>query len=221
MRTRRTNRGAVVVAATALAAAASAVALALATSANATPQGALAHVGHAGHVMAQADTSAQNAALVVAADAQATDIAQGKTASASSAEGDDYVASKAVDGDGSTRWASQQSDDQWIKVDLGSTATIDHLVIDWEAAYGKAFTVQTSDDGSAWTTVATVTNGSGGNQTVAAPGSGRYVRLAFTQRGTGYGYSIFSLHVFGTGGTDPAPYNPRPLPEAPPAPTRR
>ena len=93
MRTRRTNRGAVVVAATALAAAASAVALALATSANATPQGALAHVGHAGHVMAQADTSAQNAALVVAADAQATDIAQGKTASASSAEGDDYVAS--------------------------------------------------------------------------------------------------------------------------------
>jgi hypothetical protein len=152
----------------------------------------------------------------VAADAQATDIAQGKTASASSAEGDDYVASKAVDGNTSTRWASQWSDDQWIKVDLGSTATIDHLVIDWEAAYGKAFTVQTSDDDSSWTTVATVTNGTGGDQTVATPGSGRYVRLALTQRATGYGYSIYGLHVFGTGGTDPEAYDPRPLPEAPP-----
>ena len=221
MRTRRisrtrTNRGAVVVAATALAAAASAVALALATSANASPQGTLAHVGHAGHVMTQAGTSAQDAAFVVAADAQATDIAQSKTASASSAEGDDFVASKAVDGNTSTRWASQWSDDQWIKVDLGSTATIDHLVIDWEAAYGKAFTVQTSDDDSTWTTVATVTNGAGGDQTVAASGSGRYVRLALSQRATGYGYSIYGLHVFGTGGTDPDAYNPRPLPAAPP-----
>jgi hypothetical protein len=156
------------------------------------------------------------AALAAEADADTpTDIAVGKTASASSAEDDQYVAAMAFDGNASTRWSSQQSDDQWIKVDLGASATIDHLVLDWEAAYGKAFTVETSDDASTWTQVAAVTDGAGGDESVDAAGTGRYVRVSFTERGTTYGYSLTELHVFGTGGVDPTPYNPRPLPEAP------
>jgi len=223
MRTRRTNRTAVAVAATSLVAAASAVAFALATSASAAPGTvpAAAH-GMAGmHDMAAMQPVSGTQAVVeaaagAAAAAAPSNIAIGKTASASSAEGADFVASRAVDGNASTRWASQQSDAQWIKVDLGATATIDHLVLDWEAAYGKAFTVQLSPDDSTWTTVATVTGGTGGDQTVAAAGTGRYVRVSFTQRGTGYGYSLYELQVFGVGGSDPAPYTPRPLPAAPP-----
>jgi hypothetical protein len=148
--------------------------------------------------------------------ADPADIAIGKTATASSAESPDLVGTKAIDGDLGTRWSSAFSDDQWLEVDLGSTATIDHVTLDWEAAYGKAFQVQTSNDNTTWTTVATVTNGTGGDETVAAAGSGRYVRLNLTQRGTGYGYSLYEFQIFGSGGSDPAAYNPKPLPPAPP-----
>ncbi|WP_051681911.1 DUF1996 domain-containing protein [Cellulomonas sp. HZM] len=156
------------------------------------------------------------AALASGAQAASVNISQGKAASSSSAEGADFVASKAVDGNTGTRWASQWSDAQWIQVDLGSSATIDNVQLKWEAAYAKAFQVQLSNDGSTWTTAATVTNGTGGNQTVAASGTARFVRLNLTQRGTGYGYSLWELQVFGSGGTSTPPTTPKPLPPAPP-----
>src|SRR6478735_1441227 len=156
------------------------------------------------------------AAIATSASAAPVNISQGKLATSSSAEGPDFVGSKAVDGNTGTRWASQFSDAQWLQVDLGATATIDNVQLRWEAAYGKAFQVQVSANGTAWTTVATVTNGTGGNQTVAAPGTGRYVRLNLTARGTGYGYSLWELQVFGTGGATTPSTTPKPLPPAPP-----
>ena len=156
------------------------------------------------------------AAIATSASAAPVNISQGKLATSSSAEGPDFVGSKAVDGSTSTRWASQFSDAQWLQVDLGATATIDNVQLRWEAAYGKAFQVQVSANGTAWTTVATVTNGTGGNQTVAAPGTGRYVRLNLTARGTGYGYSLWEFQVFGTGGATTPSTTPKPLPPAPP-----
>ncbi|MEV1007455.1 discoidin domain-containing protein [Streptomyces sp. NPDC049881] len=131
-------------------------------------------------------------------------LSQGKTATASSQEGAGYAASLAVDGNTGTRWASQWSDDQWLQVDLGSSAALSRVVLNWEGAYGRAFRIQTSQDGGSWTTVHTETAGSGGNQTIAVSGTGRYVRLLGTQRGTGYGYSLWELQVYGeTGGTGP------------------
>ncbi|MDM7829753.1 DUF1996 domain-containing protein [Cellulomonas edaphi] len=156
------------------------------------------------------------AAVATTASAAPVNISQGKAASASSAENADMVGAKAVDGNTATRWSSTFSDAQWLQVDLGSTATIDNVQLRWEAAYGKAFTIQLSDNGTTWTTAATVTNGTGGNQTVSAAGSGRYVRLNLTARGTGYGYSLWEFQVFGTGGTSLPPYSPKPLPPAPP-----
>ncbi|GEK20388.1 DUF1996 domain-containing protein [Cellulomonas xylanilytica] len=155
-------------------------------------------------------------AVASSASAAPVNISQGKLATSSSAEGPDFTASKAVDGNGSTRWASQFSDAQWIQVDLGGTATVDRVELRWEAAYAKAFQVQLSPNGTTWTTVATVTNGTGGNQTVAAPGTGRYLRLNLTARGTGYGYSLWDLAVLGTGGGTTPPHTPKPLPPAPP-----
>ena len=108
-----------------------------------------------------------------------------------------------------TRWASQFSDAQWIQVDLGATATVDRVELRWEAAYGKAFQVQLSPNGTTWTTVATVTNGTGGNQTVAASGTGRYLRLNLTARGTGYGYSLWDLAVLRHGWRDARLRTPR------------
>ncbi|WP_436520679.1 discoidin domain-containing protein [Actinoplanes sp. HUAS TT8] len=91
-----------------------------------------------------------------AADA-ATDLARGRTVTASSSE-DANPAANAVDGNARTRWASSASDNQWIQVDLGETVAFDQVEIDWEAAYARDFKIQVSADGDAWTDVTTVDN---------------------------------------------------------------
>ncbi|PJI95068.1 DUF1996 domain-containing protein [Luteimicrobium subarcticum] len=173
------------------------------------------HLAVAGAAVAALAAAGGLMVLAPSASAAAVNISDGKTATASSSEGADFVASKAVDDNTATRWSSQWSDAQWIQVDLGATASVDHVDIQWEAAYAKAFQVQLSNDGTTWTTVKSVTGATGGNQSVAASGSGRYVRLNLTQRATQYGYSIFEVDVFGTGGATPPAYTPRPLPTPP------
>src|SRR5690349_8951690 len=127
-----------------------------------------------------------------------TNLAQGKPTTASSTENGSFPASAATDGNTGTRWSSAFSDPQWLRVDLGATHTINKVVLNWEAAYGKAFQIQTSNDGATWTTIYSTTTGAGGNQTLNVSGSGRYVRMNGTQRGTQYGYSLWEFQVFGS-----------------------
>ncbi|GIF48520.1 F5/8 type C domain-containing protein [Asanoa ferruginea] len=131
--------------------------------------------------------------------------AQGRPATASSVEGAGVAASMAVDGDAGTRWSSLFADPQWIRVDLGSSQSICQVVLQWEGAYGRAFQLQTSPDGNAWTDIYTTTTGAGGTQTLNVTGTGRYLRMYGTARGSGYGYSLWELKVFTTGGTTPPP----------------
>ncbi|WP_228010296.1 discoidin domain-containing protein [Nonomuraea phyllanthi] len=142
-----------------------------------------------------------------AASCSAANAALGRPATASSAERGDLDAGKAVDGDPGTRWSSTFSDPQWIQVDLGSTKDICGVGLSWEAAYGKDFTIQASPDGSAWTTLRSVTGGDGGTDSYDVSGEGRYLRVHGTARGTGYGYSLWELTVHtGDGGTgEPLP----------------
>src|SRR5205085_2534021 len=124
----------------------------------------------------------------------------GKTATASSTENAGTPASAAVDGNTSTRWSSAASDPQWLQVDLGSSQTICQVVLNWETAYGKAFQIQTSPDASTWTSIFSTTTGTGGTQTLTVTGSGRYVRMYGTTRGTQYGYSLWEFGIYTTGG---------------------
>jgi hypothetical protein len=127
-----------------------------------------------------------------------TNLSQGRTATASSTENSGTPASAAVDGNTGTRWSSAFSDPQWLQVDLGSTHTISQVNLNWEAAYAKAFQIQTSNDGTNWTTIYSTTSGTGGNQTLNVSGSGRYVRVYGTQRATQYGYSLYEFQVLGS-----------------------
>ncbi|MEU8868304.1 poly(ethylene terephthalate) hydrolase family protein [Streptomyces umbrinus] len=141
---------------------------------------------------------------VAAPPAAAADLlSQGRPATVSSTENTSTPASAAVDGNTGTRWASTFSDPQWLSVDLGATATISQVVLRWEAAYARAFQIQTSTNGTAWTTVHSTTTGTGGVQTLDVNGNGRYVRMLGTQRGTTYGYSLFEFQVYGSGGGTP------------------
>jgi hypothetical protein len=111
-----------------------------------------------------------------------------------------YPASNAVDGDPATRWSSAFSDPQWITVDLGATAEITRVRLNWEAAYARKYAIEVSDDGSSWTTVKSVTNDAGGIDEHEVTASGRYLRIRGTKRATPYGYSLWELEVYGPGG---------------------
>ena len=149
------------------------------------------------------------AMLVVAGNRSAhaadTLLSQGRPALASSLENGEAPAIAAFDGRSDTRWGSQWADPQWVRVDLGATATITSVALEWEAAYAKAFQIQTSPDGDNWTTIYSTTTATGGDQTLNVTGSGRYVRLYGTQRGTGYGYSLYEFKVYGTSSATPQP----------------
>ncbi|MEV6619755.1 penicillin acylase family protein [Amycolatopsis sp. NPDC051106] len=126
-------------------------------------------------------------------------LAPGKTVSATSAESGFYnsPASNAIDGNASTRWASDWSDDQAITVDLGSVQQVSRVALSWESAYGKSYRIQTSPDAVNWTDAAVVTDGNGGQDNVSfAPAQARFVKLQGVQRGTKYGYSLYEFEVY-------------------------
>jgi hypothetical protein len=123
-----------------------------------------------------------------AAVAQSGNLALNKPVTCSSTENAGTPCTNAVDGNTGTRWSSAFSDPQWIRVDLGSTTTITSVTLRWEAAYATAFQIQTSPDATNWTNIYSTTTGTGGVQTLAVSGSGRYVRMNGTARATQYGY---------------------------------
>ncbi|MEV5718069.1 discoidin domain-containing protein [Amycolatopsis mediterranei] len=128
-------------------------------------------------------------------------LSQGKTATASSTESSSYPASAAFDGNlTSTRWASEEgSNAEWLRVDLGAAKSVTHVKLSWEAAYGKAYSIQTSADGTTWTTIYSTTTGNGGTDDLTGlAGTGRYVRMNGVTRGTSYGYSLYEMQVYGT-----------------------
>ncbi|SFE44020.1 F5/8 type C domain-containing protein [Actinacidiphila alni] len=86
--------------------------------------------------------------------ASGPDLAQGGTATASSADSGKGAA-LAVDGNATTRWAVSVGDrgraDSWLAVDLGAARTFDRVTLRWETAAARAYRVQGSADGQTWT----------------------------------------------------------------------
>lgn len=134
-------------------------------------------------------------------------LSQGRPATSSSNEDSTLLPPAAFDGNPSTRWASVEGHDpEWLRVDLGGSATISRVKLTWEAAYGRSYRIETSPDGNAWTSVYSTTTGDGGVDDLTVSGTGRYVRMYGTARGTTYGYSLYEMEVYGsTGGGTPTP----------------
>jgi beta-glucanase (GH16 family) len=119
------------------------------------------------------------------------------------------TADKAFDNDPASRWATDPTngwvDPGWIYVDLGATAQISQVVLQWDPAYGKAYQIQVSADATNWTTIFSTTTGDGLKDVINATGTGRYVRMYGTARGGAYGYSLWEFSVYGTGGNPVTP----------------
>jgi acyl-homoserine lactone acylase PvdQ len=125
-----------------------------------------------------------------------SNLAAGRPVTASSSQLG-YPAGNAVDGDVSSRWASSWADNQWLRVDLGSAKPVARVAVRWESAYATAYRIETSPDGSTWTTAATVTGSNGDVDTVAFPATtARYVRLYAVTRATSYGFSAYEMEVY-------------------------
>ncbi|MFR9722281.1 family 16 glycosylhydrolase [Streptomyces sp. MS19] len=146
-----------------------------------------------------------------------------KPAQASSSQHDgscwECTPARAFDFDPASRWATDAEtgwvDPGWISVDLGATADISRVVLQWDPAYARSYQIQVSDDNATWTTIHETANGTGFKEDIAVSGTGRYVRMYGTQRSGPYGYSLWEFQVYGTGGAPEAPPVP-PDPADPP-----
>jgi beta-glucosidase len=149
------------------------------------------------------------------------DLALAGTATASQHQDDAdgaFPPAHAIDADPSTRWASGNGPDSeepftaWLQVDLGVSAAVEQVALQWEAAYAASYEIQTTAgdpaDPAGWTTVHSETASDGGTDeiTLAAPVEARHVRVQmlervpFTWDPAGphwYGYSLFSFEVRG------------------------
>jgi hypothetical protein len=93
----------------------------------------------------------------------------------------------------------QDTEPQWLKVDLGAKAEIGQLRIHWLYA-AKSGEVQVSDDDAHWSTVATFAAAHDKTvQKLSCKAQGRYVRLWLTQP-QGRVYGVTELEVLGRGG---------------------
>ncbi|HVK22397.1 MAG TPA: family 20 glycosylhydrolase [Actinokineospora sp.] len=125
-------------------------------------------------------------------------IAAGRPVTVSSTEVAYLAGANAVDSEYGTRWASGYSDNQWITVDLGASQSIARVKLHWENAYGRGYQIQVSNDNTTWTDIYTTTTGNGGiDDLTGLSGTGRYVRMQGTARGTTYGYSLYEFEIYG------------------------
>jgi hypothetical protein len=132
-------------------------------------------------------------------------LALGKPTYSSSNEGLDVEAHHAVDGQLGTRWSSAFADPQWIYVDLGTNSPIERVVIRWERASAREYSIQISDSPqfeSSWREVMKKTGMSDEERTDDVTGltcTGRYLRIYGLARNTPFGFSMRELEVYSSG----------------------
>jgi hypothetical protein len=161
----------------------------------------------ASYLGATAGASLEDTATINVLGGVLTNIAPFGTVTASSEEYIAVNAAAAVDESLTTRWSSAFTDLEQITVDLGSVETIESVTLRWEGAYGLAYEIQVSNDGTNWSTVITENAGDGGEDTHVIATDAQYVRMQGVTRGTIYGYSLweFEIYAFTDATTPPGP----------------
>lgn len=115
-------------------------------------------------------------------------------ATTSSTEAPGMAAAFAIDGDPKTRWGGAFSPGNWFQVDLGRSAAIGGVEIQWEWGGARAYSIQVSDDARHWRTAFETADNRGGIEYEVFPVvQARYVRLAAPARTADWGVSIFEF----------------------------
>ena len=124
----------------------------------------------------------------------ADNLALGKVVKASSVPNQ---AATIVDGDLTTSWQAENTDNEWIQVDLGAKQAINTVKINWEAAMASKYEIQVSNDGETWKKVADETGKAGYVTTIFEATEARYVRMQARKRSMNFGVRIFEMEVYG------------------------
>ncbi|MEV4411488.1 polysaccharide lyase family 7 protein [Catellatospora sp. NPDC049609] len=155
-------------------------------------------------VAALAATAAA-AMLATVLAAPAAHAATPLTVSAVTASGDDgNVPGNTLDNNLSTRW-SDEGDGVWIRYDLGSSQTVGWIALGWHRGDERPFTfdVQTSTDGSSWSTA--IGNRTSSGSTTAqeeydfTDRTARYVRVVGHGNTLNEWTSITETDIYGAG----------------------
>ena len=114
-----------------------------------------------------------------------TNLAIGKTATASSNAGSDWLPSNAADENNGTLWkAGSYTYPQWLTIDLGSSMSFKRCETEFQfSQVAYTYRIEYSTNGTTWATfVNRTTNTSWGPMvdSVASPVTGRYIRITIT-----------------------------------------
>ncbi|MFD2700966.1 discoidin domain-containing protein [Paenibacillus shunpengii] len=131
-----------------------------------------------------------------------TNLALHRPAVGSSQDGLEDTVPYVNDGNLATRFGTKRGvDPGWVYIDLGEIKKINEVRLYWEAAYGKSYQIQVTDDPSQethWRDVFSTTAGKGGLEVITFDEvEARYIRMHGTVRATIYGYSIWEFEVYG------------------------
>jgi hypothetical protein len=147
--------------------------------------------------------SAVNSAIIY------SNMALGKTATASSVSDSSHTAANAFDGQTNTRYTSNFNENQWLEVDLGKNFLLSSLIINWDRSYATDFDLLFSLNGSFTDLYEDslhirnhVFGSSSSFNTDNLPLKksiiARYVRLKGLHSASGNGYSIWEMQVLGS-----------------------
>ncbi|MFI0404924.1 family 20 glycosylhydrolase [Actinomadura sp. 3N508] len=133
-------------------------------------------------------------------------LAQGALTWSSARERPDCHEAMLVDGDERTRWCGPKTAPQSVIVDLGRQVELGTVALAWETAFASGFSVDASNDLRTWRTLHSTTSGDGGLDVLPVTGQGRYLRVAMTERGTQYGYSLREIRAYAKDALVPAQF---------------
>lgn len=148
-------------------------------------------------------TATVNVALSPVTVAQPVNLALNRTFTASRSDSN-HPPARAGDGNLQTFWWSNRTGGstttERLSVDLGSSRSIRTVEIAWSGnLWARSYRIQTSTDGTNWTTVSSTTSGTSALQRVTfSARSARHVRIECLATGTGSsnGYGIAEFRVF-------------------------
>jgi hypothetical protein len=101
----------------------------------------------------------------------------------------------AIDGNKTSYWKSNASNNEWLCVDLTKVMSVKGVVINW-MAFGISYKIEVSSDSLLWTDAYSTATGAGKNETIAFdPVQARYIRMNGTESQNTSGYEIFEFQV--------------------------
>ncbi|MHC4882143.1 MAG: GH92 family glycosyl hydrolase [Planctomycetota bacterium] len=116
------------------------------------------------------------------------------TISVSSIYNAEYAARFAVDGNPSTRWASENNDQGDLILDFGKVYDVNQIAIVWESAYAAEYKIDIAGEDKRWKTLRQKKDGKGGTDTFKdLKSEGRYMRIQCMRYGPHSLWSIWEI----------------------------